>query len=164
MKIISKQALFLLEKMLLNPEKQEISELINNEWITKSISYTGPIKNIIELGILQNQILLSRLQTAIKNFAKPLTIEDCENMGKIKQLFDFFDADSDGEISGLDLLEGYKKIYEGNCSRAKKEYKQMEKFVKISANNNIDYYGIFIIFLNLQRIFECKYGKTKSLK
>ena len=68
---------------------------------------------------------------------------------RLKELFDSFDLNKDGQISKQELIEGYCKVFK-NKAKAKSEADKIMHHVDINKNGVIDYNGI----LNIPSLLE----------
>ena len=141
---VSKSATDLLNHLLCTDpnSKFDVSAALMHPWIVKSaFSYSPKNKRVLDFAKVHKHFLLSRLQNSVIHFASTRVLKN-ENLDRVKKLFEFMDLDADGEISTQDLIRGYKKMYSSNWVRAEQEIDQIQKYLDISVDGDINYSGI----------------------
>jgi len=122
------------------------SEALKNKWLTSykcpvTISNTDLRMSLQNLKKFRAQMMFQKLVLAfITTRFVPQKMED-----KIKRIFNFFDKNGDGQISKVELEEGYKKLY-GSTKKMDKEVRHILSRVTLNKNGNIGYNGIFFKF------------------
>lgn len=110
---MSPEAKRLITKMLTyNPEQRITAyDALNDEWITKysKLTATNDAGQKLSLKNLQGFKVRNQLQQAVMAYIAN-HLQSQENMNKLKQAFQEFDANGDGVLERSELLAGYMKL------------------------------------------------------
>lgn len=160
----------LVRKMLCYDSDLRISasEALKHPWITKcsekaTVTMTDARLSLMKMERFQTQSLLQR---AVFTFMATHQITSLEE-AKLKEIFNLFDIDKDGQISKEELIKGYIMLY-GDSKRAKKAADRIFENVDVNGNQMIDYNGTMGCFPNIPQLeflagnFEIKKAMTEE--
>lgn len=125
------------------PDKRISSEAaLTDEWFT-ILSKKENLKDELMLESMENLRkfkFLSTMQKAVMTYLATHVINK-EEEKKMRQIFELFDSNHDGQLSKEELIEGYKMLFEGDVQMAIKEIERTMKRIDINKNGTIDYNG-----------------------
>lgn len=142
---ISPECKNLLSQMFVqDPDKRiSASDVMKSPWIAKVTTDTKVTDVDLRLSLsnLRNFRTQIVFQGAVLSYIASQKMTQKEE-AKIRQIFDVFDADKDGQLSRKELLSGLRHLY-GDDKRAKKETEAIFKNIDLNNNGFIEYNGIY---------------------
>ena len=115
--------------------KYNQKEEVNNEEVLTTMSHLKEFRAI------------SAMQKAVLTYISTYAISK-EEEKKRREIFDMLDSNHDGQLSSIEILEGFKKIYGGNEDDLKIGVETLMKQVDINKNGMIDYNEFLIANIN----------------
>jgi len=142
-KSISKDALSLVQKMLITNPSERISaeEALNDIWIIKfTHKFDVDLANLsISLQNLKSfKANINFQRAALAFIAKRFTSQEEER--KLRETFKMIDVNGDGQLSREELIEGFKQLLKDEELAINRVDKIM-KNIDINQNDSIDYNG-----------------------
>jgi calcium-dependent protein kinase len=143
---IDEEAKDLLKLMLTKDPKARISasDAVKHPWFAKyNISFSTKEEQnedlIQSLRNLKNFSAENSLQRAVLSYIATQEIEPREEK-RLKQLFDSLDINKSGQVTLIDLMEGYTKVYKDKA-KAQRVSEQIMKRLDMNNSGSIEYSG-----------------------
>lgn len=140
---ISYEAQDLVRKLLCyDPEiRISASEALKHPWIGKgsskaTVTMTDARICLMNMERFQTQTLLQRAVFTFMATHQMTSLEEA----KLKEIFNLFDIDKDGQISKKELIQGYVMLY-GDSKKAKKAADRIFENIDVNGKKMIDYNG-----------------------
>ena len=118
------------------------SEALQEPWIVKYITEKGGATEeemLLSLNNLKNFRTQTMLQTAVLSYMASQQLSRTEE-SKIRELFNSFDKDKDGQLTKKELIDVLKYMY-GDSKKIYKEADQMFANIDLNNNGSIEYNG-----------------------
>jgi len=146
-KTVKKDCVNFIKKMLTFDMNKRISasEALEEPWIAnyanKRITITDK-ELLLSLNRLRNFHVQNLFQTAVLSYITSQQMSKAEE-ARIRQIFNSFDKDNNGQITKEELIDILVYIY-GDCKRVYKEADEIFMNIDLDNNGTIEYNGKFI--------------------
>lgn len=144
---MQKDCVDFIKKMLTYDMNKRISasEALREPWITKYVNQDITITDkqlLLSLNTLKNFRVYTIFQAAVLSYITSQQISKGEE-ARIRQIFDSFDKDKNGQVTKKELVDILKLIY-GNSKRAYKDAEEIFGNIDLDNNGTIEYNGTCI--------------------